>query len=212
MIQQNDVSPLAESFRILATNINLQLPLEKKNHVILITSSVKGEGKTLVSINLALSFAKKGRKILLIGSDIRNPQLQRYRPEMKSAKGLTEFLYGTVDDIQQIIHPSQMNEHCDFIYSGIIPPNPVELLDNGRYKILIEKAKELYDYILIDSAPLMPVTDTYIIAKLADVSLYIMRSGKTERSYIEYADHTVSEKKLNKVNIVLNDVTAKNFG
>lgn len=212
LIQQNDVSPLAESFRILATNINLQLPLEKKNHVILITSSVKGEGKTLVSINLALSFAKKGRKILLIGSDIRNPQLQRYRPEMKSAKGLTEFLYGTVDDIQQIIHPSQMNEHCDFIYSGIIPPNPVELLDNGRYKILIEKAKELYDYILIDSAPLMPVTDTYIIAKLADVSLYIMRSGKTERSYIEYADHTVSEKKLNKVNIVLNDVTAENFG
>ncbi|MEG2508226.1 MAG: capsular biosynthesis protein, partial [Chryseobacterium sp.] len=95
---------------------------------------------------------------------------------------------------------------------GIIPPNPVELLDNGRYKILIEKAKELYDYILIDSAPLMPVTDTYIIAKLADVSLYIMRSGKTERSYIEYADHTVSEKKLNKVNIVLNDVTAENFG
>lgn len=212
LIQQNDVSELAESFRILATNINLQLPLDQKNHVILVTSSVKGEGKTLVSMNLALSLAKKGRKVLLIGSDIRNPQLQRYRPEMKSAKGLTEFLYGTVSDIREIIHPSQMNEHCDFIYSGIIPPNPVELLDNGRYKILIDNAKELYDYILIDSAPLMPVTDTYIIAKLADVSLYIMRSEKTEKSFIEYADHAADEKKLNKVNIVLNDVKAQNFG
>jgi len=212
LIRQNDVSSLAESFRILATNINLQLPLEKKNHVILITSSVKGEGKTLVSMNLALSLAKKERKVLLIGSDIRNPQLQRYRPEMKSAKGLTEFLYGTVENIKEIIHPSQMNEHCDFIYSGIIPPNPVELLDNGRYKILIEKAKEMYDYILIDSAPLMPVTDTYIIAKLADLSLYIMRSEKTEKSYIEYADQTASEKKLNRVNVVLNDVKAENFG
>ncbi|KQT15067.1 hypothetical protein ASG31_15815 [Chryseobacterium sp. Leaf404] len=212
LIQQNDVSALAESFRILATNINLQLPLDQKNHVLLITSSVKGEGKTLVSMNLALSLAKKERKVLLIGSDIRNPQLQRYRPEMKSAKGLTEFLYGTVSDLREIIHPSQMNEHCDFIYSGIIPPNPVELLDNGRYKVLLEKAKELYDYIIIDSAPLMPVTDTYVIAKLADMTLYIMRSEKTEKSYIEYADHTAAGKKLNKVNIVLNDVKAQNFG
>lgn len=212
LIQQNDVSALAESFRILATNINLQLPPQKKNHVILITSSVKGEGKTLVSINLALSLAKKGRKVLLIGSDIRNPQLQRYRPEMKSAKGLTEFLYGNIDDVQQIIHPSQLNDHCDFIYSGVIPPNPVELLDNGRYKILIDKVKEIYDYILIDSAPLMPVTDTYIIAKLADLSLYIMRSEKSEKSYVEYADHTASDDKLNRVNIVLNDVKSDNFG
>lgn len=212
LIQQNDVSALAESFRILATNINLQLPLDKKNHVILITSSVKGEGKTLVSMNLALSLAKKRRRVLLIGSDIRNPQLQRYRPEMKSAKGLTEFLYGTVNDIQEIIHPSQLNEHCDFIFSGIIPPNPVELLDNGRYKVLLEKAKELYDYVIIDSAPLMPVTDTYIIAKLADMTLYIVRSEKTEKSYIEYADHTAAENKLNKANIVLNDVKAQNFG
>ncbi|CAD7811315.1 Tyrosine-protein kinase ptk [Chryseobacterium aquaeductus] len=212
IIQPNDVTNLAEAFRILATNVNLLLPVsQQKNKTILVTSSVKGEGKTLVSMNLALSIAKPGRKILLIGSDIRNPQLQRYKPEMKNAVGLTEFLYGSIQDVNDIIHPSGFNNNCDFIFSGIIPPNPVDLLENGNYGVLLDKIKDLYDYIIIDSAPLMPVTDTFTLIKYADAILYIVRSEKTELSYIEFAD-SVANDKLKNVSFVLNDVQDYNFG
>ncbi|MCJ7932997.1 MAG: polysaccharide biosynthesis tyrosine autokinase [Chryseobacterium sp.] len=212
LIQHNDISPLAESFRILATNVNMLLPASKeKDKIILVTSSVKGEGKTFISINLALSIAKPGKKVLVIGSDIRNPQLQRYKPEMKNAYGLTEFLYGSVDKVEDIIYPSGFNVNCDFIFSGIIPPNPVELFENGNYNVLIEQLAGKYDYIIIDSAPLMPVTDTFIIVKYADAILYVARSEKTEKAFIEYAD-SVAKEKLKNVNFVLNDVKAENFG
>lgn len=212
LIAQNDLTNLAEAFRILATNVNLLLPIAKlKNKIILVTSSVKGEGKTFVSVNLALSIAKPGKKVLVIGSDIRNPQLQRYRPEMKSSSGLTEFLYGSIENVDEIIHPSGFNDYCDFIFSGVIPPNPVELFENGNYQILLNQIEGKYDYIIIDSAPLMPVTDTYVIVKYADVVLYVVRSEKTEEEYIDYAD-AVSKTKLKNVSFVLNDVKIENFG
>lgn len=212
IIQTNDLTNIAESFRILATNVNLLLPISKqKNRTILVTSSVKGEGKTLVSMNLALSIAKPDKKVLVVGSDIRNPQLQRYRPEMKNAAGLTEFLYGSIHDVNEIIHPSGFNNNCDFIFSGVIPPNPVDLLENGNYKILLDQLQDLYEYIIIDSAPLMPVTDTFTIVKHADVILYIVRSEVTEQSYIEFAD-SVANEKLKNLSFVLNDVKDYNFG
>lgn len=212
LIQINDISPLAESFRILATNVNLLLPVSKnKDKVVLVTSSVKGEGKTFISVNLALSIAKPGKKVLVIGSDIRNPQLQRYRPEMKNAPGLTEFLYGSVENVKDIIHPSGFNPNCDFIFSGIIPPNPVELFENGNYNVMMEKLAGEYDYIIIDSAPLMPVTDTFIITKFADAVLYVVRSERTEKGFIEFAEN-VAKEKISNINFILNDVKIGNFG
>ncbi|MBW8523179.1 polysaccharide biosynthesis tyrosine autokinase [Chryseobacterium chendengshani] len=212
LIQHNDVTNLAEAFRILGTNVNLVLPISKqKNKVVLVTSSVKGEGKTFISVNFALSIAKPGKKVLVIGSDIRNPQLQRYRPEMKNISGLTEFLHGSITDVNEIIHPSGFNIDCDFIFSGAIPPNPVELFENGNYKSLLDQLEDKYNYIIIDSAPLMPVTDTHIIAKYADAILYVVRSGKTEETFIDYAD-SVSPEKLKNVSFVLNDLKVENFG
>ncbi|MDC8105109.1 GumC family protein [Chryseobacterium sp. PTM-20240506] len=213
LIQVNDVSQLAEAFRILATNVNLLLPISKeKNRIVLVTSSVKGEGKTFISVNLALSIAKPGKKVLVIGSDIRNPQLQRYKPEMKNAYGLSEFLYGSINKVEDIIHPSGFNPNCDFIFSGIIPPNPVELFENGNYKVLLDNLADKYDYIIIDSAPLMPVTDTFVISKFADVSLYVVRSERTEKAFIEYANNIAGDNKLKNANFVLNDVKSENFG
>lgn len=212
LIEHNDVSGMAEAFRILATNLNLILPVNKaKDKTVLVTSSVKGEGKTFISVNLALSIAKPGKRVLVIGSDIRNPQLQRYRPDMVSAPGVTEFLYGSITDVHEIIHPSTFNEHCDFIFSGVIPPNPVDLLENGNYARLLEQLQGIYEYIVIDSAPLMPVTDTYIINHLADAILYVVRSEKTEKSYIQYADE-VAREKLKNISFVLNDVKQAQFG
>ena len=212
LIQHNDVSPLAESFRILVTNIRFMLPKKDGAKVIFVTSSVKGEGKTFVSVNLSLALATAQSKVLVIGSDIRNPQLQRYNPAMKGAKGLAEYLHGDVNDAHSIIHPSGFNPYCDFIYSGSIPPNPADLLQNGRYEQLLDALRDDYHYIILDTAPLMLVTDSLLIADVADATVYVTRSEVTEKAYIEFANNQINSQKIQNVGFVLNDVHKTNFG
>lgn len=212
LIQLNDVSPLAESFRILVTNIKFMLPKKDAAKIIFVTSTVKGEGKTFVSVNLSLALASSQNKILVIGSDIRNPQLQRYNPSMKGANGLAEFLYGEIDNAESIIHPSGFNQYCDFIYSGSIPPNPADLLQNGRYKILLDALKSKYDYIILDTAPLMLVTDSFLISDNADVTIYVTRSEVTDKDFVDFANKNIDAKKIKNVGFVLNDVHKTNFG
>lgn len=212
LILHNDVSPLAESFRILVTNIKFMLPRKDSAKVIFVTSTVKGEGKTFVSVNLSLALASTQNKVLVIGSDIRNPQLQRYNTAMKGAKGLAEYLYGDVADVKSIIHPSGFNPNCDFIYSGLIPPNPADLLQNGRYQELIESLKDDYNYIILDTAPLMLVTDSFLFADVADATIYVTRSEVTEKDFIDFANKNIDSKKINNVAFVLNDIHKTNFG
>ena len=212
LIQLNDVSPLAESFRILVTNIRFMLPRKDSAKIIFVTSTVKGEGKTFVSVNLSLALASVKNRVLVIGSDIRNPQLQRYNPSMKGAKGLAEYLVGDVSDAKSIIHPSGFNQNCDFIYSGIIPPNPADLLQNGKYHELIESLKDDYQYIILDTAPLMLVTDSFLFADVADVTIYVTRSEVTEKTFIDFANKTIDTNKIVNAAFVLNDVHKTNFG
>lgn len=211
-ISTNDVSPLAESFRILVTNLNFMLPKKQEAKVIFITSTIKGEGKTFISVNLSLALASPQRKVLVIGSDIRNPQLQRYNPSMKSVKGLTEYLYGEENDLENIIHPSGLNANCDFLYSGSIPPNPTDLLQNGKYQVLLDSLKSRYDYIILDTAPLMLVTDSFLISEVADATVYVTRSEITEKDFIDFANKSIDSKKIKNVGFVLNDVHKTNFG
>lgn len=212
LIQMNDVSPMAEAFRILVTNLNFILPKKDKCRLIMVTSSTKGEGKTFISSNLAIALASPKRKVLLIGSDIRNPQLQRYDQSKFGVPGLTEYLSENINSVSEITYTSPFSQNCDIIYSGSIPPNPTTLLENGRYNKLVDEVKDQYDYLIIDCAPLMLVTDTFIISDLADATLYITRSEKSEISFIDFANHTVDNKRLKNVNFVLNDVTKRNFG
>ena len=212
IITKNDVSPLAESFRILVTNLSFMLPKTPSAKIIFVTSTVKGEGKTFISVNLALALSTSVKKVLVIGSDIRNPQLQRYNPAMKNAQGLSEYLYGEITNYKDIIHPSTFNPNCDFIYSGIIPPNPTDLLQNGKYQELLESLKQYYDYIVLDTAPLMLVTDSFLISQVADATLYVTRSETTEKSFIDFANKSIDSQKIKNVGFVLNDVHKTNFG
>lgn len=208
----NDLSPMAEAFRILITNLNFILPKKDKGKVVFVTSTVKGEGKTFTSVNLSLTLAMPGRKTIIIGSDIRNPQLQRYNTARKGLKGLTEYLYSDQTKLEEIIHVSTFNPNLDVIYSGMIPPNPTELLTNGHYEKLLKELKMKYDYIIIDTAPLMLVTDTFLIADLADATIYVTRSKYTERSLVEFANNNINQNKIKNAGFVLNDVNKNYFG
>ncbi|MCB4234522.1 polysaccharide biosynthesis tyrosine autokinase [Kaistella anthropi] len=212
LVKVNDLSPMAEAFRILITNMNFMLPKKKEGKVVFVTSTVKGEGKTFTSVNLALTLATPKTKVVIIGSDIRNPQLQRYNTARKGLRGLTEFLYDETTELKDIVHVTSFNPHCDVIYSGSIPPNPTELLSNGRYEELIAQLKPQYDYIILDTAPLMLVTDTFLFADMADATIYVARSGYTEKELIAFANKNIDQKKIKNVGFVLNDVAKDYFG
>ncbi|GEJ46392.1 MULTISPECIES: tyrosine-protein kinase [unclassified Chryseobacterium] len=212
IVKMNDITPMAEAFRILITNMNFMLSKEKKGKVVFVTSTVKGEGKTFTSVNLALTLANPKKKAIIIGSDIRNPQLQRYNPARKGLTGLTEYLYNDETKLEDIIHVSSFNPYLDVIYSGMIPPNPTELLSNGRYEFLLSELKEKYEYIILDTAPLLLVTDTFLIAELSDVTIYVSRSKYTEKALLEFANSNIDQKKIKNVGFVLNDVNRENLG
>lgn len=214
LVSFNDVSPMAEAFRIFVTNLKFLIQSKEGTQTIMVTSSVKGEGKTFISTNLSIILASSRNKVLVVGADVRNPQLQRYNPEMKSARGLTEFLSGDENSVNKIIHPSGYNDNCDFIYSGSIPPNPTDLLENGRLDELLSSVKNLnkYKYIVLDTAPLLLVTDSLLIADKSDVIVYVTRSEVTEKEYLEFLNHSIEDKKLKNVGVVLNGVNESNFG
>ncbi|MDQ0593035.1 tyrosine-protein kinase Etk/Wzc [Chryseobacterium ginsenosidimutans] len=212
LVKINDLSPMAESFRILITNMNFMLPKNlKQGRTVFVTSTVKGEGKTHISVNLALTIASPKKKVIIIGSDIRNPQLQRYNTARKGLAGLTEFLYDDHLSVNDIVHQSSFNSNLDVIYSGSIPPNPTELLSNERYEDLLADLRIKYDYIIVDTAPLMLVTDTLLIADLADITLYVTRSGHTEKSLIDFANKQIENQRIKNVAFVLNDVNKEFF-
>lgn len=211
----NDRSVLAESFRIIRTN--LQYKLGALNHddtkVVLVTSTVKGEGKTTTAFNLASTFAYSGKKVLLIGGDIRNPQLHRFfDASLKRKKGVTEYLVNSDLKLVDLIVPVDDNSNLHMLLSGSIPPNPAELWMQSRTKDMIEEAKGMYDLVIIDSAPTIVVTDTFLINKFADVTVYVTRANHTDRGLLEFISDTIKDGKLTNVAAVINSVKLTNFG
>lgn len=216
LIQKNDLSILAESFRVLRTNLQFAGIVDKSDtgKTILVTSSIKGEGKTLVSINLAMSMAHAGSKVLLIGADIRNPRLHKFFPskQKKANTGLVEYIVYKNTRLEEYCLPSGVNENLDIIHSGAVPPNPAELLMSDRVKEILDEAKLQYDYIILDTAPTLLVTDTLLFSSLVDASLYVIRAGYTQKNILKFAKGLKQEGKLKAVHYVLNDVSKVNYG
>ena len=226
LVQKDDRSVLAESLRILRTNIDYVLRTRKsgeKGSIIFVTSSVPGEGKTLVSSNLATIFANTNKKVLLIGADIRNPKLYTFFSNDDSSSnvklvreskiGLTEYLNNPDLKLKDILVSTTVNANTiDVIYSGKIPPNPSELLMSERIKTLFSKVSEDYDYVIVDTAPLMVVTDTLLINQYADQILYITKAGVTEKKALEFPLKLIREGKLKGLSFVVNNVKQANLG
>ncbi|MGV4584763.1 GumC family protein [Ornithobacterium rhinotracheale] len=210
-----DLSNLSESFRVLRTNLQFMLggSSDGEGKTILVTSTIKGEGKTFVSINLAHILSQlKDKKTVIIGADIRNPQLQRYFHGTRKKIGLTEYLYDDSINIDEIIIKSHLDNKTSVILSGAIPPNPSELIMSKRLESLIQNLKKDFDFIIIDSAPLLLVSDTYHISKYADVSIIVVRSEFTDKQLLEHPLKAVEDHKIKHASFVLNDVNSRNSG
>jgi capsular exopolysaccharide synthesis family protein len=215
VIIENDRSILAESFRIIRTNLQyiISSTVGKKAPVILVTSTIKGEGKTFVSYNLASTLAHTGKKVVLVGGDIRNPQIHRYvERSISKSTGLTEFIVNDTLEVSDLIIHQKDNPNFDLILSGTIPPNPAEILLNDRVGELLDQLKQEYDYVIIDSAPTILITDTFLINKYADVTVYVTRANYTDKELIKFLDEMIVSKKLENVSVVINNVKIANFG
>ena len=211
----NDRTILGESFRILRTNLTYIFPLQREHigQTVMITSTIKGEGKTFTALNLATSFSIMNKKVLLIGADMRNPQLHNYLTIKKNELGLQDYLSSMSIDWNGIVKKSQLdNDNLDIILSGTIPPNPAELLSNGRLEKLINEAKKEYDYIIIDTAPTLLVTDTLVISQLVDTTLYVVRADFTPKMILEFSVNLSDKGKLKNMAYVINNVGSKYKG
>ncbi|MCL6216765.1 GumC family protein [Zunongwangia pacifica] len=215
LITEADRSVLAESFRIAITNMQYLLinkTDKQKGIKMLVTSTVKGEGKTFTSINLALTLANMGKKVIVVGADLRNPQLQRYDVGSRKHLGVSDYLINEDLQLNNLIEQTKFNKNLDFLTSGSIPPNPSELLRHRRLGEMLGMLEEQYDYIILDTAPCMLVADTFLISQYADITLYVVRASYTEKALLQFPIDSKEAGKLHDISFVLNDVDTANFG
>ena len=208
IVKENDFSTISESLRILRTNIDHNLKNIEGAKCIYITSTISGEGKTFLSSNLTKIISETNKKVLLIGTDLRNPKLTKSLNLTRNRKqlGLTEFLYNDEVEPKDIISKKPDGYKFDVINSGKLSPNPTELLMNNRFGDLIQYAREKYDYIIVDTVPVGVVTDTFLIAEHADMTLFVVRAHATDIEILEVAKDLYRNNRLNNMTFTINDV------
>ena len=216
VVQENSNNMMAETFRSIRTNLQFILDTPDKK-VIQFTSSTSGEGKTFVSSNLAMSLALLGKKVILLGLDVRKPRLADVFGLPSRKKGITAFLTANPDDkalLFEQIMPSGVSANLDILPAGVVPPNPAELLSRKNLDNAIEFLKEKYDYVILDTAPVGLVADTLIIARVADATVYICRADYTPKNDLNLVNSMYNEGKLKNMSIVLNgvDMSKRKYG
>ena len=209
VVEEGKSTIIVEMFRSIRTNLQFLLT-GKVSPVILITSSISGEGKSFVSINIAMSLALMKKKVVLVGLDIRNPMLGEYM-HISKANGVTLYLSDPSHTVDDIIIPSGFHSFLKVIPAGPIPPNPAELIMSPRLDEMIADLKKEYDYIILDSAPVGLVSDTFLLNRLVDATIYVARQGYTPREMAELINDIYDKKTLNNMSVILNG-TDENSG
>lgn len=202
VVVDHPMSLTAESIRAIRTNFQF-VANEKVKNTILLTSSVKGEGKSFTSLNIALSLGLNNKKTILINFDLRRPKLHDYL-NLTSEKGLSAYLSGNAS-LEEVIIPTGY-DNVDVILAGVIPPNPMELIANDQTRDMFDELKKTYDYILIDSPPVGVVADAYLLIKYADVNIFITRQNYTLKKVFGQLMQSFEKRGISNVNIVLNDI------
>jgi len=210
-IREGESTVSAELFRLIRTNLRYVIPTDTKSPVILVTSSINGDGKSYVATNTALSLAMLGKKVALVGLDIRKPMLATYFG-LRDKGHLTDYLAEPSVELDDIIVPSVEHKNLDVIPCGIIPPNPAELLQAERVDELFAELRKRYDYIIVDTAPVALVSDTYMLDRIADMTIYVFRYKYTPLEMIDYMNQVVEQKRMHNVACVLNGVKGLRAG
>ena len=207
VVHENQNNQMEEIFRSMRTNI--QFMLKPGQNVIMFTSSTSGEGKTFTASNLAISFALLGKKVILIGLDIRKPRLAELFMINNYSNGITRLLTRddiTWEDVQGQIVSSEINDKLDLLMAGPIPPNPAELVSRPSLEQVITLLKQHYDFVIIDTAPVGLVTDTLQIGKHADLTVYVCRADYTPKANFALINTLAEEKKLPNTCIAINGI------
>ena len=204
----------AEAFRLIRTNLDFMLPNKDTDlgKTIFITSTTSGEGKSFISINLAAALSLSSKKVLLLGMDLRAPKVTEYLG-IPERKGITNFITNDNISLDDVKFSIPEIKGLDIIASGVIPPNPAELLLSSKIKDLFDEVKKDYDYIIVDTAPVNLVTDTLLVAKYADMFMYVTRANYLDKRMLNVPQTLYNEKKLPNMAIVLNDTDiARGYG
>ncbi len=204
---ENQNNLMSETFRNIRTNIQFMLQNDKK--VILVTSTVSGEGKSFTSANLAISLSLLGKKVVIVGLDIRKPGLNKVFNLSSKEKGITQYLANPEIDLMSLVQLSDVNKNLYIFPGGTVPPNPTELLARDGLDKAIEILKKNFDYVILDTAPIGMVTDTLLIGRVADLSAYVCRADYTHKAEYTLINELYHEQKLPNLCTIINGVDLK---
>jgi tyrosine-protein kinase Etk/Wzc len=203
VMSNNSRTAVAEQFRALRTSLSY-IGLNGDRKTLLVTSSISGEGKSFVSMNLAMSLSLAKKKVVLLEFDLRKPMISKML-DMRVDPGISNYLVGKAS-LQDILRKVGDNDFLYLLSAGVMPPNPSELILNGQLEHLLHQLKERFDYIIIDSAPVGLVTDARLIAPFCDAALYIVRHQRTPKHYLKLVEELYQNRELGKLNIVFNGI------
>ncbi|WP_304964489.1 GumC family protein [Bacteroides acidifaciens] len=209
---ENQNNLMSETFRNVRTN--LQFMLENGKNVILVTSTISGEGKSFISANLAISLSLLGKKVVIVGLDIRKPGLNKVFNISKKEHGITQFLTNPAINLMDLVQPSDINKNLYILPGGTVPPNPTELLARDGLEKAVETLKKNFDYVILDTAPVGLVTDTLLIGRVADLSVYVCRADYTRKAEFTLINELAENNKLPNLCIAINglDLQKKKYG
>ncbi|MBD3590211.1 polysaccharide biosynthesis tyrosine autokinase [Bacteroides sp. GM023] len=204
---ENQNNLMSETFRNIRTNLQFMLGNDKK--VILVTSTVSGEGKSFISGNLAISLSLLGKKVVIVGLDIRKPGLNKVFNLSKREQGITQYLANPEKNLMDLVQLSDVSKNLYILPGGTVPPNPTELLARDGLDKAIETLKKNFDYVILDTAPIGMVTDTLLIGRVADLSVYVCRADYTHKAEYTLINELFHEQKLPNLCTVINGVDLK---
>lgn len=204
---ENKNNLMSETFRNIRTN--LQFMLESGKNVILVTSTISGEGKSFISANLAISLSLLGKKVVIVGLDIRKPGLNKVFNIPKKDHGITQFLTNPTMNLMDLVQPSDINKNLFILPGGTVPPNPTELLARDGLETAIETLRKNFDYVILDTAPVGMVTDTLLIGRAADLSVYVCRADYTRKAEFTLINELAENNKLPNLCIAINGLDLK---
>lgn len=209
---ENQNTLMSETFRHIRTN--LQFMLENDQKVILVTSTVSGEGKSFISSNLAISLSLLGKRVVIVGLDIRKPGLNKIFNIPRKEQGITQYLSNPEKNLMDFVQPSDVSKNLYILPGGIVPPNPTELLARDGLDKAIETLKKNFDYVILDTAPAGMVTDTLLVGRVADLSVYVCRADYSRKAEFTLINELAADNKLPNICTVINglDLQKKKYG